>query len=501
MNKNHKRISAAVLALALGFSAVGAPVLAPMAGAQPIEIEAGDVSTIDTSKTGSLTINKFKGLPLDDQEADPSDTLEGMEADFTVQQVTGIDLTTEAGWTTLNGLIQAVDENNSAADLIGNDPALELGTGKTQKTLAGNDYSTTFDNLALGVYLVTETAPTGYQGAAPFFVTLPSPNSDGNGWDYEVTVQPKNQSTIQVEKSVQDVLAAVGTVSTYTIKMAIPDKNNLESIRVLDTLPTELNNIANVTVTGNGASVAYTSGSQSATNVLDLMITDPGALQGQTLTVEFDAEIVSAPQTPGTEGGVIENSASIDIVIDGVTYNFTTDPEDPTETRLGQLTIGKVDGSGAAITGSIAEFELWRCTDQGEAPDVQWALADGPLTIPGTPDPTTRFETNPTTGIAVIENIQMANFVNGKETPASNTMCVVEVQAPAGYVLNPEPQPVLEMDDDNFTMSVDVTNLKDDGAGQLPSTGGMGTMALIAGGLLVAVAGGFAALRGNRARG
>lgn len=501
MNKNHKRISAAVLALALGFSAVGAPVLAPMASAQ-LEIGPGALSTIDTSQTGSLTINKFEGFPLDDQEADPSDTLGGMEADFTVRQVTGIDLTTEAGWTTLNGLIQAVDENNSAADLIGNDPALGLGTGNTQTTLAGNDYSATFDNLALGVYLVTETAPTGYQGAAPFFVTLPSPNSDGNGWDYEVTVQPKNQSTIQVEKSVQDVLAAVGTVSTYTIEMAIPDENNLESIRILDTLPTELDNIANVTVTVNGASVAYTSGPQSTTNVLDLMITDPGALQGQPLTVEFDAEIVSAPQTPGTEGGVIENSASIDIVIDGVTYNYTTDPEDPTETRLGQLTIGKVDGSGAAITGSIAEFQLWRCTDQGTAADAEWALADGPLTIPGTPDPTTTFATDPANGYAVIENIQMANFVNGVETNiAEDTLCVVEVQAPAGYVLNPEPQPVLEMDGDNFTMSVDVTNLADDGTGQLPETGGQGTMAMIAGGLLVAVAGGFAALRGNRARG
>lgn len=102
--------------------------------------------------------------------------------------------------------------------------------------------------------------------------------------------------------------------------------------------------------------------------------------------------------------------------------------------------------------------------------------------------------------------MQVLDWVNGGAPTAEigRDLCVVETSAPTGYVLNPEPQQVEFVDatdPDNFDMVVNVTNLEQDGAGPLPSTGGQGTMALIAGGLLVAVAGGFAALRGNRARG
>lgn len=49
-------------------------------------------------------------------------------------------------------------------------------------------------------------------------------------------------------------------------------------------------------------------------------------------------------------------------------------------------------------------------------------------------------------------------------------------------------------------MVVNVTNLEDTITGQLPATGGNGTMILIGAGVLVAAAGGAAAVRGNRAR-
>ena len=73
MNPTSKRISAAVLSLALGFTIAGAPMLAPVASAQ---ISAGQVSNVDLDADVSLTINKYQGefvendgagnVPLDD---------------------------------------------------------------------------------------------------------------------------------------------------------------------------------------------------------------------------------------------------------------------------------------------------------------------------------------------------------------------------------------------------------------------------------------------------
>lgn len=513
MKKNHKRISAAVLSLALGFSVAGAPALAPMAAAQQA---VSTVSTVNPDAPASLTIEKYAGFPIAGPgEYQDSIDLPGLAAEFTVRQVTGpgLDLTTQAGWAKVNSLLARVDDETSAEQAI-TDEGLTLAEPGVTKTTAqeggAGPYLAKFEDLSVGVYLVTESDVPGHQGADPFFVTLPYVETDGTGWKYDRKVQPKNQADTMPDKTVEDELAALGSTSTYTITMPIPDQADLSSIQVLDNLPDELNLVedgefGNVKVSVANGTETISFQNNSTLTALDLEITDGpslDALRGETLVVKFDAVIVHEPGDEEASGGVIKNSASIDLEIGEVTYTYTTDPGEPTETRLGTLTINKqgyFDGDLGLIEGGTAEFELWRCTEQGEGPDVQWVLGAGPLEALVNEVPTTRFET--TNGVAIINNVQMANFVNGKETPANDTLCVVEVQAPAGYVLNPEPQPVLEMDGDNFTMSVDVINLTDDGTGQLPSTGGQGTMAMIAGGLLVAVAGGFAALRGNRARG
>lgn len=86
MKKNHKRINAAVLSIALGFSAVGAATLAPAAGAQ---ISANQASTVDANANVSLTIEKYQGMPTSDLTGVP--TIAGIE--FRVQKVSA-DLTT-----------------------------------------------------------------------------------------------------------------------------------------------------------------------------------------------------------------------------------------------------------------------------------------------------------------------------------------------------------------------------------------------------------------------
>lgn len=505
MHTKHKRISAAVLSLALGFSTIGSPVFIPTASAQTT-ITAGQASTVDTTQVASLTIEKYLGEPVGQHGTTiPADTtLTGFEAEFTIQQVTGINLTTVDGWNIVKQLSDDVATGTAPAAAIAKISGLSFGTDVSQTTEATDSYSTTFSNLGVGVYLVTETPQDNIQPAKPFFVTLPYTTTDGTGWSYDLTVKPKNQGTDHVTKTVADELATLGSTSTYTIEMTVPSEGDLTSINVKDTLPAELTYVADSVKVYHTSKVAgneITSfANDSTAAALDLKITDTttlGTLKGKTLIVEFDATIIALP-TPvaGNQGGDIDNHASIDLTIGGVTTTRTTDPDGPTTTRLGTLTITKKNSAGATITADSANFQVWRCSLEAG----KWKVVDGGPLAKGLTEPkTTDFST--TDGEATIDGVQMADYVNDAEViTTTDTLCVVETKAPEGYVLNPEPQPVTVTVPYDYTMTADVTNLtqEEGGTGQLPATGGGGTLAMIAAGVLVAIAGGFAALRGNR---
>lgn len=485
MHKNNKRIAAAVLSLALGFSAAGAGIFAPVAGAQ---ISAGQVSTVDMDAPVTLNIEKYVGLPTD---ADPI-TLPGLEgAQFTIQKIEGIDLTTNEGWNSIQGL----DPNNITHTLT---DIATLTTGADGKvSISTGDNS----NFTVGVYLVTETAPAGYQGAKPFIVTLPF--AENGVWSYEQTVKPKNQSDEMAAKEVQDEGATLGSEVTYTISAPLPG-GTLTSLVVTDELPGELTMDATqqgaVVVTTEAGAVTLTSGTDytvdvDVNNVLTVELTAAGLekLSGG-IAVTFQATINSLPDDDS-----IENHASIDINDGDLTYE--TDPENPTETRLAQLTINKRDNNNALIQDSSAEFQLWRCEAEGTGHKV---IGDPLSAASDATNPNSVTDTFATAnGQAVLYGAQVLDWVNGAQVTDS-TLCVVETKAPEGYSLNPAPQPVqfTEATDDNYAMVVDVVNLTEDeaGGGQLPNTGGLGTMGLIAAGVVVAAAGGAASLRGNRSR-
>lgn len=162
-----------------------------------------------------------------------------------------------------------------------------------------------------------------------------------------------------------------------------------------------------------------------------------------------------------------------------------------------------MNDQNALITADSASFELWRCQVDGEGKYNVIGSALSAVPTAGGTESRTSFTT--VDGQATLYGVQVIDWVNNAAPDATigEDLCVVETEAPAGYVINPEPQKVnFDLNTpDEFDMVVDVINLDDTIDGQLPSTGGMGTMAMIAAGLLVAVAGGFAALRGNRARG
>lgn len=63
-----------------------------------------------------------------------------------------------------------------------------------QKKTAGQNGSVVFDELSLGLYLVTqEGAISGYYSITPFLTPVPMTNAEGTEWIYDVSAEPKVQ--------------------------------------------------------------------------------------------------------------------------------------------------------------------------------------------------------------------------------------------------------------------------------------------------------------------
>ncbi|BAF55808.1 SpaH/EbpB family LPXTG-anchored major pilin [Corynebacterium glutamicum] len=517
MNPTPKRISAAVLSLALGFTIAGAPILAPVASAQ---ITADAVSSIDLDADVSLTIHKRLGEP--DPNGDPTNApgtaLPNIQ--FRIEKVDlNNELDTLAGWSDLNTL-----QANAAGELDALIDAAENTGGKTTVATisTGTTGTATIDqstpDFGVGVYLVTEIQNGNYTVAKPFLVTLPFADADGL-WDYNQVVAPKNQ-VVSVSKDVADPGATIGSTINYTARASVP-ADDLDRFIVIDNLPTvlavpadtdvvvespadiELTEGTDYTLTITGQEVRVEFLPAGLTN-LEVLRANDSELE---VLVKFPSQIIGLPTD-----GIIRNDIEVLLPNDGRVTTDPTDPDNPgnpedgAETHLGMLTINKVDDEDLPITADTASFQLWRCQDQAGRLQVTGSplFGSNSLTIDDTPASHQINEFITVDGVATAYGVQVYNFVNGA-TPAvgvNDQLCVVETEAPEGYVLNPEPQAVSFDTDtaDPFDMVVNVTNLEDTLTGQLPATGGNGTMILIGAGVLVAAAGGAAAVRGNRAR-
>ena len=170
--------------------------------ALPVAAAEGEtnVATIDTTKTGSLTIEKYEG-----KEGDFSKPFPGI--DFTIYQVADIkqkqdtsgnvsinydskiDGLTITADTTYGDIKTQIDEAVKANTLKGQTATTKLeGDGTEQKAVAR------FNDLPLGIYLVVESKYPSQvvNPTANFLVSIPMTKADGTGWDYNVVAQPKN---------------------------------------------------------------------------------------------------------------------------------------------------------------------------------------------------------------------------------------------------------------------------------------------------------------------
>lgn len=202
MNKITKQCVAAIASLAMaGTLCVAGAVVSGSSAWAVDNAAAAKAPWEDTSKTGSITINK---------KDDTSGTPKGLDgATFTVQKVSKIgndnvpDLTKQGDWITLASKVKELNEAAKAGQTTGKvtfDQTFGTNGKMVQetKTVKGEVGVTKFDNLKIGLYYVEETGvPTGYSPEfTPFFITVPQiTREDGkttNTYTYDVSVSPKN---------------------------------------------------------------------------------------------------------------------------------------------------------------------------------------------------------------------------------------------------------------------------------------------------------------------
>lgn len=176
MTSTTSKIIAAMVVAAL--ISLGIPMT--MGSAQTVigVVDSQAIADIDTNRTVDLTIIKTPGNPYDDGTAP---TIAGVS--FTIKRVQGIDLTTEAGWATAREISVPEAQQRGYTHEF------------TARTNAQGEAS--FTGLPIGLYLVSET-PVPVAGRdtpviVDFLITLPTGDSDGQSWNYNVFVKAKSE--------------------------------------------------------------------------------------------------------------------------------------------------------------------------------------------------------------------------------------------------------------------------------------------------------------------
>lgn len=145
----------------------------------------------------------------------------------------------------LNGKLAAALTANATTVKNALEAAVKNGTAMTETDAAGH---TSAENLGQGLYLVVETrVPENVTSTCnPFFVSLPMTTVDGAGWNYDVTVYPKNQTgNPTLDKTVREAknstgknngsLTDIGDGYAHTATASVGD---VVDYQIISTLPT-----------------------------------------------------------------------------------------------------------------------------------------------------------------------------------------------------------------------------------------------------------------------
>ena len=514
-------VAAGALALPAATSATQA---APAFGLAATTERAPSLVDLDATRTGSITIHKLvkddtngttAGNGLEDATATGT-PLDG--ATFTVEKLTNVDLTTQAGWEKLAGYNGNVD----SAKAGGTDAAVK------KKTAGGG--VATFDSLPLGAYIVTETeTPAGYVGSKPFIITVPMTHpTDLNKWVYDVHAYPKN-SKAGVEKTVNDAdTPAIGSAISYTIKSDVPAAESLAYYDVVDQYDKRVElpeaNVALKLINGKTGEVALVKDTDYKLKAAD-------GTDGKTKfwTAEFTAagrqKLVENRKDDTTKvqmdlSGTVKDKVDTDglfknkaILLPNAPSNGWTPesgtvpppdyPNSEVVSKFGKVKITKVSAKDTTAKLQGAEFEVYKCTPQS-TPTTNFESVDAILDKKLSPAGTATYTTG-TDGTVTIDGLRNNDWENNAAVAEADRgwYCLVETKAPDGFELQTRPIAfqVLESNsdaDNEYTLATTVKDVPKNGGFNLPLTGAAGIGVLIGAGALLVGGSGAIALANKR---
>lgn len=505
-----KRLFGLATALAVG--------LLGLAGAGTASADTTVLGTSQPDKA-SLTVHKYLGATTNlnhdgtaiESDKLPKTPLAGVK--FKLYKVENVDISTNDGLK----LAQKIGETPLTADVVKNGISVG-GTTYTLKaaTLAemttGDDGSAKFADVERGLYVVVEDLAGSTKimngqvevkkekitPIAPFAVTLPMTNPEGTAWNSDVHVYPKNQEN-ELNKTVVDKGVTTGNTFTYTMstkstgadtngdnKMDAADLGNVYEI--VDELNSNLSYVSAEVKIGGAVATADTDYTLTKTSegnpvkdTVTIVFKGEGLNKiaaGTTIEVVLTVNLNSVP-----ENGITPNQAKL------YPNKWSKDNGKPVVspevvTKHGDIVIKKVNKDDVALKG--AEFAVY--LDNSAQKDCS---TYGNLIK-------TSEATN-AEGLVKISDLQLTNFIDGKEVSEDNQVpyCLVETTAPAGYQLLPKAIPfkltkegtVKDMAGAitaNAGNATTITNYKNPG---LPLTGAQGILLVSVLGLILVSAG------------
>jgi fimbrial isopeptide formation D2 family protein/LPXTG-motif cell wall-anchored protein len=508
-----RRVAAVIGALALGMMGTVAAT-GPASAALP--------GNIDGSQNGHSSITVHKHAQPSPVGAAGDGTDQGVLAnplqgvDFALYQLSGVDLTTTAGWDTADTISAAI--NGGAVPVPNADPATSVTIDGTSYPVTavgtqatdGNGEAT-WGSLPFGIYLVVEGADHGNNHitdtSAPFIVSLPFATGK-NTWLYDVHAYPKNSVT-SVTKSVTPQPSGslgLGSVVSFPVTAAVPNLTtgkDFTSFVVKDSLDSRLGSVGAASVTLDTATGAAVDPSHYSTDVT-----------GQTVTVTFTpAGLTWLKTLPAGSSIVVTFQGTVTSLGDGAIQNqataFINDPSktngfdsNTVTTNWGDVRILKYADTPAKTGLAGATFEIYAATDP-YATDCSAATPTG-AAIPV--NGATQF-TSDTDGLATIAGLFVSDSVNAPISATQRCYVVKEVQAPVGYV-TPTGADALHgiavttgaTNTGSYDLEVANTQVP---KWALPLTGGAGTLPFTIGGaaiLIVALGSGLVLSRRQRSR-
>ncbi|MDK8804591.1 SpaH/EbpB family LPXTG-anchored major pilin [Corynebacterium pseudodiphtheriticum] len=531
---------AVAVGLTLGGSfGAGAPAFAQNAVDAPQTAEqVPPASTIPAGNNFSLTIHKrVNSQTLRQGTGQQDDQVGGQPlqgVDFKIQKLAG-DIREQSDFSRLAALAKEYNQPHASADA----PALDDSfTEQTRTTTAAGEAN--FSNLPAGAYLVTETKTPDPEGAQtfvaskPFIAFVPMTNPQGNGWNSDVHVYPKN-SEVRVTKQVDDANKHasnqtdgrnVDSKVTYTLDGLVPaapagrvlrdfkltDASKSDELSFGENFVTSVVRIPaggtpdqavpltpnqHYTVKSNASLPNNTTNmANGADQAFDIVISDPAAagLQpGDTVRAVVEATMLQAPDQQ-IENSVNESGVFRDPSTGADDQPFET-PNDKVVTYIGKIRVLKIeeradDAEGEPKPLAGAKFDLYNCE---------------------TPDNVLQSGTTNNQGTLTFEGIHVSDWVDNESPETNVEYCLKETQAPAGYTTLTEETRVTLLRESQGTIgegpearqvrlvSATIQNRPTSEVPILPSTGGMGILLVALLGLGI-IAGGVYAARRNSAK-